>query len=41
VQTFIMIPAQIITAGRRMVYRVLAWNPGSSPPVVGDFLTYF
>jgi hypothetical protein len=24
---FIMIPAQIVTAGRRIVYRLLAWNP--------------
>jgi uncharacterized protein GlcG (DUF336 family) len=27
VQAFIMIPAQIITAGRRIIYRLLAWNP--------------
>jgi hypothetical protein len=27
VQSFVLIPAQIVTAGRRVIYRVLAWNP--------------
>ncbi len=27
VQAFIIIPAQIVTAGRRIVYRLLGWNP--------------
>jgi hypothetical protein len=27
VQAFVMIPAQIVTAGRRIIYRILAWNP--------------
>ena len=27
VQAFVIIPAQIVTAGRRITYRILAWNP--------------
>jgi len=27
IQAFVLIPAQIITAGRRIIYRILAWNP--------------
>ena len=26
-QSFILIPAQIIRSGRRLIYRVLAWRP--------------